>query len=129
MQTAIPVVLALTYPAQKSILAVGAPESSGGFWGVLEATNRWTVLAPIATMFAAGLVNMAIVGPATSETMKQRKHQETRDGKKSYDPAPHSPEMEKLNKRFGTLHGISSLLNLAEFVAALYYGVVLAERL
>lgn len=129
MQTALPVVLALTYPARKSILAVGAPESSGGLLGVLEAGNRWTVLVPIATMFVAGLANMVVIGPATTQTMKERKHQETRDGKKSYDPAPHSPEMERLNKRFGMLHGISSLLNLTEFLAAIYYGVVLAERL
>lgn len=54
---------------------------------------------------------------------------ETRDGKKSYDPAPHSKEMQQLNKAFGRMHGISSLLNLAGFLATLWYGVHLAERI
>lgn len=54
---------------------------------------------------------------------------ETRDGKKSYDPAPHSPEMQKLNKQFGTMHGISAGLNLVALAATAWYGVVLAERL
>jgi len=54
---------------------------------------------------------------------------ETIDGKKSYDPPPHSKEMLQLNKSFGRLHGISSLINLVGFAATLYYGTVLANRL
>lgn len=54
---------------------------------------------------------------------------ETRDGKKSYDAAPHSREMQKLNKSFGRLHGASSLVNLVSFLATIWYGVNLAERL
>lgn len=54
---------------------------------------------------------------------------ETRDGKKSYDPAPHSKEMLALNKKFGRVHGISSLINMAAFLATIYYGVVLSKRL
>jgi hypothetical protein len=54
---------------------------------------------------------------------------ETRDGKKSYDPSPHSKEMQKLNKSFGKMHGMSSLINLVGFLATAWYGVSLAERL
>ena len=54
---------------------------------------------------------------------------ETRDGKKSYDPAPHSKEMQKLNRAFGRMHGISSLVNLVGFVTTAWYGISLAERL
>lgn len=54
---------------------------------------------------------------------------ETKDGKKSYDPLPHSQEMIALNKKFGKLHGISSLLNLATFVATIVYGFHLGGRL
>jgi hypothetical protein len=54
---------------------------------------------------------------------------ETRDGKRSYDPAPHSKEMLALNKKFGRVHGISSLVNLISFIATVYYGVVLSKRL
>lgn len=54
---------------------------------------------------------------------------ETRDGKKYFDPAPHSEEMVRLNKQFGTMHGVSTLVNLAGFIATLWYGVSLAARL
>ena len=57
------------------------------------------------------------------------KKKERKDGKKSYDPAPHSQEMLALNKKFGQLHGISSLLNLATFIMAIVYGVSLSGRL
>jgi hypothetical protein len=61
--------------------------------------------------------------------MSERKAQETRDGKKSYDAPPHSREMVALNKKFGKLHGISSLLNLAGFLATVWYGVSISARL
>jgi hypothetical protein len=54
---------------------------------------------------------------------------ETRDGKKSHDPAPHSKEMQRLNKAFGRIHGFSALTNLGGFVAMLLYGVTLAHRI
>jgi hypothetical protein len=71
MQTAIPVVLALTYPGSKTVLG-GSP---AGIAGVLDAPNRWSVLAPLATIFLTGLANMAFVGPATTKTMRDRKSQ------------------------------------------------------
>jgi hypothetical protein len=37
--------------------------------------------------------------------------------------------MAALNKRFGMLHGVSSLLNLGALVAAVAYGVTLSSRL
>ncbi|KAB5558501.1 hypothetical protein GE09DRAFT_115683 [Coniochaeta sp. 2T2.1] len=125
MQTAIPVVMALTYPGSKAL--VGG--SASGLAGVLDAGNRWSVLAPLATIFLTGLANMAFVGPATTKTMKDRKMQERKDGKKSYDPAPHSQEMMKLNKKFGKLHGVSSVLNLTTFIATIIYGITLSTRI
>ena len=55
--------------------------------------------------------------------------EETRDGRKSYDPAPHSREMQKMNRAFARMHGVSSLLNMAGLVATIWYGVNLSERL
>lgn len=80
-------------------------------------------------MLATGLINWLYVGPQTTEVMRLRKHQETRDEKKSYDKGPHSEEMQKLNKRFGMLHGVSTLVNLTGFVSMLWYGVLLGEGL
>ena len=80
-------------------------------------------------MFVTGLVNLLYVGPQTTEIMKIRKHQETKDGKKSYDKGPHSKEMKALNRQFGILHGVSSLVNLVGFLGMCWYGVLLGEGL
>ncbi|KAH6668031.1 hypothetical protein B0J14DRAFT_176910 [Halenospora varia] len=124
MQTALPAVLALTYPGSASPLGTASSLS-----GVLADSNRWSVLVPLATMFVGGLINMVYVGPATTKIMRERKVQETRDGKKSYDPAPHSKEMQQLNRAFGKMHGISSLVNMGAFIATIWYGFSLAERI
>ncbi|TAQ85875.1 hypothetical protein B7494_g5777 [Chlorociboria aeruginascens] len=123
IQTALPAVLALTYP--RSLLLGTASGPSGTFAQV----NRWSVLAPLTIMFLGGLVNMVFVGPVTVNIMKDRKHQETKDGKKSYDPPPHSKEMQELNKAFGRMHGISSLINLGSLLATICYGISFAERI
>lgn len=67
------------------------------------------------------------VGATRKQTTDSRT--EKKDGKKSYDPAPHSQEMQALNKRFGKMHGISSLLNLGTFIATIAYGFTLGSRL
>ncbi|KAF2237230.1 hypothetical protein EV356DRAFT_496797 [Viridothelium virens] len=79
-------------------------------------------------MFVTSLVNWVFVGPRTTQVMIQRKHQETRDGKKSYDNGPHSPEMAKLNKDFGLLHSASTLLNLSGLGAMVWYGFTIASE-
>ncbi|ERF68918.1 hypothetical protein EPUS_08078 [Endocarpon pusillum Z07020] len=125
MQAALPVILALTYPGERT--AIGSRPSS--LSGVLEQQNRLHVLTPLLTMLVTSLANLMAVGPATTRIMKERKHQETRDGKRSYDAGPHSKEMQILNQRFGRMHGVSSLLNMAGGLATVWYGMVLAERL
>lgn len=54
---------------------------------------------------------------------------ETKDGKKSYDSPPHSQEMTALNKKFGKIHGLSSLFNLVTFIAVVAYGFTLGSRI
>ena len=61
--------------------------------------------------------------------MKERKHQETRDGKKYYDQGSHSKEMQRLNRAFSRMHGISALTNLVGLGVTVWYGLLLAERL
>jgi len=56
-------------------------------------------------------------------------HAVKRDGKEWYAEGPHSDEMQALNKRFGMLHGISSLINLTTFVSAVTYGFTLGARI
>ncbi|KIN06018.1 hypothetical protein OIDMADRAFT_17115 [Oidiodendron maius Zn] len=121
IQTGVPVFLALTYP--------GAGSTPSGIFGALAEGNRWSVLAPLALMFATGFANLAFLRPATARIMKERKLQETKDGKRSYDPPPHSREMVKLNRAFGRVHGISSLVNLTSLIGTMWYGIALSERL
>lgn len=66
MQTALPAVLALTYPG------VG---TASGIQGVFVEANQSSVLAPLATMFITGLANMVLLRPATAKIMKARKLQ------------------------------------------------------
>ncbi|RDA92872.1 hypothetical protein CP533_2892 [Ophiocordyceps camponoti-saundersi (nom. inval.)] len=69
LQTALPAVLALTFPG--STLA-GVPNSVSG---LLDVSSRWDSLVPIATMFVTGLVNLTVLLPATVKTMKERRGQ------------------------------------------------------
>ena|SRR5438045_1251230 len=70
MQTALPALLALTYPGSKS--------TASGLSGTFAKVNRWSVLAPILTIFVFGLANLAFIGPATSRIMQERKRQGNR---------------------------------------------------
>ncbi|PGH15991.1 hypothetical protein AJ80_05367 [Polytolypa hystricis UAMH7299] len=124
LQAGLPVVLALTYPGEKTIAGVGPSGLSG-----VVADGHLSTLLPIATVFISGLANRFVIGPQTTKVMRERRHQETIDGKKSYDPAPHSKEMVRLNKSFGRMHGISSAVSLTAVLATVYYGTILAQRL
>lgn len=125
MQTALPALLALTFPAERT--AIGTTASS--LSGVLEEGHRIHVFTPLFTTFLCGVANMVVIGPATTKCMKDRKHQETRDGKKSYDAGPQSETMQELNKRFAYLHGASSLVNMVGCIATVWYGFYLGERM
>jgi len=127
LTSALPVLLAFTYPGTRPVLSTSP--ISAGWSGVLAETNRRSALIPLVTMFATSLANMLFVGPETTRIMRERKHQETRDGKKSFDSPPHSNEMIKLNRAFARMHGASSLLNLVGLLATVWYGLSLAERL
>ncbi|PSN67684.1 hypothetical protein BS50DRAFT_550652 [Corynespora cassiicola Philippines] len=122
LQSVTPLLMALTYPA------------AGGWRALLplqhtQSSDDRLAFTLISTMLVTGLINWVYVGPQTTEVMKLRKHQETRDGKKSYDEGPHSEEMQQLNKRFGMLHGISSLVNLVGLIGMLWYGVLIGEKI
>lgn len=86
-----------------------------------DALSAWLVGA----MFVTAALNLVYLGPKTTSVMVQRKHQETRDGKAAYDKGPHSEEMQKLNREFSILHGVSSLTNLVGLGAMVWYAGVL----
>ena len=74
--TALPIVLALSWPGEKIASVGGAiARQHAGWRGLLDEGNFWTGLAPIAVMFLTGLVNMVALGPMTTKIMRERKHQ------------------------------------------------------
>jgi len=75
----------------------------------------------VVVLFSQGL-NYFVVGPLTSKTMFQRQKLEKEEGKAYSDPEA-SAEMKALNRRFGKLHGISSLANLGAVIALGFHGV------
>ncbi len=70
LQSALPAVLALTYPASRNPFG-----PAGGIAGVLDSRNRATVLAPLAAAFVCAVANLAAVGPRTTRVMEERKAQ------------------------------------------------------
>ncbi|KAI2470433.1 hypothetical protein F4781DRAFT_390927 [Annulohypoxylon bovei var. microspora] len=130
IQTAGPVVLALTYPGSKG--GFGVPSSLAG---VFHGSSLWGVLLPLGTIFATGLLNLEYLLPETNKITALRRAQEAKDaeeaedGKASDDTKPQSKEMTALNKQFGKIHGISSLANLITLLATVVYGISLSSRL
>jgi len=54
--------------------------------------------------------------------MFQRHKQEKEEGKDHHDKTA-SPQMKSLNRRFGALHGVSSLANLFAIIALVFHGL------
>ena len=76
MQTVLPLIMALTYPGERMAQMAGEYVSKNtGISGVFAESNRWTVLAPLATIFVTSAINMLVLGPATTKAMKDRHHQ------------------------------------------------------
>jgi hypothetical protein len=78
LQTALPVLLALTWPGEK-VLGIGnaVARRAEGVQGLMksEEGNFWTALVPMAVMFGTSAINLLALGPMTTKVMKQRKHQ------------------------------------------------------
>ncbi|KAH7082396.1 hypothetical protein FB567DRAFT_500360 [Paraphoma chrysanthemicola] len=125
LQTVAPLALWATYPRSLITAITSSPSAASAVAGTNDKRNAYLV----ATMLVTAVFNLVYAGPKTTEIMQVRKHQETRDGKKSWDAGPHSPEMQALNKQFAILHSVSSFVNLVGLGAMIWYGAVLGEGL
>ena len=76
LQTALPLAMMVTYPGEL-VAQLGGEQAhiNQGLGGLLAESNRWTALVPLVTILGTSLVNMLILGPATTRTMKTRHHQ------------------------------------------------------
>jgi len=85
-------------------------------------------VADVAQAYALGTVlfsqgiNYFVVGPLTSRIMFERRKLEKDEGKVYNDPGV-SDNMKALNRRFGMLHGVSSLANLIAIIALGFHGL------
>ncbi|KAF9015027.1 hypothetical protein BDQ17DRAFT_1340359 [Cyathus striatus] len=85
-------------------------------------------LADVAQAYAIASVlffqgfNHFVIGPMTSRTMFERQRLEKEEGKAYTEPEV-SAEMKRLTRRFGILHGVSSLANLGAIIALAFHGL------
>jgi len=90
-------------------------------------------LADVAQAYALALVvglqgsNSFVIGPLTSKTMYERQKLEKEEGKAPNEPGV-SANMKVLNKRFGYLHGASSLFNLWAVLSLGFHGLWIGGR-
>lgn len=75
----------------------------------------------------ASVANMLVIGPWTTAIMKKRHRLERLEGT-TYNAPQKSDEMRKLNKQFGTAHGVSSLLNLFFVIASTVHTAYIASN-
>ncbi|KAF8528076.1 hypothetical protein BU17DRAFT_38494 [Hysterangium stoloniferum] len=80
----------------------------------------------LATVLLAQGANDWVVGPLTSKTMFERQRLEKAEGK-NYNDEGVSNEMKALNRRFGSLHGVSYLLTLGSVFALAFHGLWLGN--
>ncbi|KAJ7456606.1 hypothetical protein FB451DRAFT_1276548 [Mycena latifolia] len=76
----------------------------------------------LAFVILAQASNYFIIGPLTSKTMFQRMRLEKDEGK-TYNESGVSDSMKALNRKFGMLHGVSSLANLGAVIALGFHGL------
>ncbi|WWD21096.1 hypothetical protein CI109_105577 [Kwoniella shandongensis] len=71
------------------------------------------------------LLNWLVVGPLATDAMFERHRLERLEGKEHDEPNP-TDAMDKVNKKFSTLHGISSALSTVSFLALAGLGLVVS---
>jgi hypothetical protein len=70
LQTALPIILALTYPGSSTPLG-----PASGLAGVLDDANRRDTLLPLALALATGAANLLVLLPLTKQIMADRRAQ------------------------------------------------------
>ena len=78
LQSVLGFILMVTYPGEK-LAGIGSTyvRENAGISGVMAESNRWSVMIPLATIFLTSVLNLLVLGPATTKTMKERYHQGT----------------------------------------------------
>ncbi|CAD5183100.1 uncharacterized protein LOC135633024 [Musa acuminata AAA Group] len=128
------------FPAYFMVLSVCAAVSVAAFaylhpWSLASPIERYQ-LGFLLSALGFDLSNLIVFTPMTIEMMKKR-HKIERDlgigeevgGSKNLEAAKTNPQLAAMNKKFGMIHGLSSLANIMAFGSLAIHSWYLAGKL
>ncbi|KAM1449758.1 hypothetical protein EV1_008358 [Malus domestica] len=128
------------FPAYFTMVGICLAVSAGSFgylhpWSSSSVTDKYQ-LGFLLSSFAFNLTNLFVFTPMTIEMMKQR-HKVEREqnigeevgGSKNVQVAKVNPKLAAMNKKFGMIHGLSSLANILAFGSLAMHSWYLAGKL
>ncbi|XP_059437957.1 uncharacterized protein LOC132170850 [Corylus avellana] len=128
------------FPAYFSMVGVCCAISAGSFgylhpWKSSSTAEKYQ-LGFLLSSFAFNLANLFVFTPMTIEMMKQR-HKVERESNigeevgwtKNVEVAKVNPKLAAMNKKFGMIHGLSSLANIMAFGSLAMHSWYLAGKI
>ncbi|CAA3003806.1 transmembrane 205 [Olea europaea subsp. europaea] len=128
------------FPAYFSMVGVCCAVSMGAFgylhpWKTSTTAEKYQIGFLLAA-FAFNLTNLFVFTPMTIEMMKQR-HKIEREASigdeigwtKNQEVAKKNPKLASMNKKFGMIHGLSSLANIISFGSLAVHSWYLAGKI
>ncbi|KAF5196507.1 Transmembrane protein [Thalictrum thalictroides] len=128
------------FPAYFSMVSICCAISVACFgyihpWKSSSATERYQ-LGFLLSAFAFNLTNLFVFTPMTIEMMKQRHKIEREENigeevgwTKNKEAAKKNPKLAAMNKKFGMIHGLSSLANIFSFGSLALHSWYLAGKI
>ncbi|KAK4282552.1 hypothetical protein QN277_013913 [Acacia crassicarpa] len=128
------------FPAYFSMVGICCAISVASFgyqhpWKSSSSAERYQ-LGFLLSSFAFSLVNLFVFTPMTIEMMRQRHKVERENsigdevgGSKSEEVAKKNPRLAGMNKKFGMIHGLSSLSNIMTFGGLAFHCCYLAAKI
>ncbi|KAM1042383.1 hypothetical protein ACFX13_032169 [Malus domestica] len=128
------------FPAYFTMVGICLAVSAGSFgylhpWSSSSVADKYQ-LGFLLSAFAFNLTNLFVFTPMTIEMMKQRHKVEREQNigeevgwSKNVQVAKVNPKLAAMNKKFGMIHGLSSLANIFAFGSLAMHSWYLAGRL